>query len=88
MVGNILGECLFVSVSTIWCISLLEYARAILSVKNGIHLYAQHEMIVPGLYLQVFENSVLYVPPFSRFAVFPFALSSSSLIVSNHGGEL
>ena len=32
MVGNILGVCLFENVLTIWCISLLEDARAILSV--------------------------------------------------------
>ena len=32
MVGNILGGCLFESVLTIWCSSLLEDARAILSV--------------------------------------------------------
>ena len=31
MVGNILGGCLFESVLTIWCSSLLEDARAILS---------------------------------------------------------
>ena len=31
-VGNILGGCLFESVLTIWCSSLLEDARAILSV--------------------------------------------------------
>ena len=37
MVGNILGGCLFESVLTIWCSSLLEDARAILSVKN-LHL--------------------------------------------------
>ena len=30
--GNILGGCLFESVLTIWCSSLLEDARAILSV--------------------------------------------------------
>ena len=32
MVGNIIGVCLFESVLTIWCSSLLEDARAILSV--------------------------------------------------------
>ena len=32
MVGNILGGCLFESVLTIWCSSLVEDARAILSV--------------------------------------------------------
>ena len=32
MVGNILGGCLFESAITIWCSSLLEDARAILSV--------------------------------------------------------
>ena len=37
MVGNILGGCLFESVLTIWCSSLLEDARAILSVLN-LHL--------------------------------------------------
>ena len=37
MVGNILGECLFESLLTIWCSSLLEDARAIPSVKN-LHL--------------------------------------------------
>ena len=37
MVGNILGGCLLESVLTIWCSSLLEVARAILSVKN-LHL--------------------------------------------------
>ena len=37
MVGNILGGCLFESVLTIWCSSLLEDARAILSVQN-LHL--------------------------------------------------
>ena len=37
MVGNILGECLFESVLTIWCSSLLEGARPILSVQN-LHL--------------------------------------------------
>ena len=31
-VGNILGGCLFESLLTIWCSSLLEHARAILSV--------------------------------------------------------
>ena len=34
MVGNVLGGCLFESVLTIWCSSLLEDARAILSVQN------------------------------------------------------
>ena len=33
MVGNIYGGCLFESVLTIWCSSLLEDARAIPSVK-------------------------------------------------------
>ena len=32
MVGNILGGCLFESIFTIWCSSLLEDAKAILSV--------------------------------------------------------
>ena len=32
MIGNILGGCLFKNVLTIWCDSLLEDARAILSV--------------------------------------------------------
>ena len=31
-VGNILGGCVFESVLTVWCSSLLEDARAILSV--------------------------------------------------------
>ena len=35
MVGNILGGCLFESDLTIWCSSLLEDARAILSVQNS-----------------------------------------------------
>ena len=34
MVRNILGGCLFESVLTIWCNSLLEDARAILSVQS------------------------------------------------------
>ena len=34
MVGDILGGCLFESMLTIWCSSLLEDAKAILSVKN------------------------------------------------------
>ena len=37
MVGNILGGCLFQSILTIWCSSLLEDAKAILSVLN-LHL--------------------------------------------------
>ena len=37
MVGNILGGCLYESVLTIWCSSLLEDARAILSVLS-LHL--------------------------------------------------
>ena len=37
MVGNIIGGCLFESVLTIWCSSLLEDARAIPSVQN-LHL--------------------------------------------------
>ena len=37
MVGNILGGCLFEGMLTIWCSSLLEYAKAILSVYN-LHL--------------------------------------------------
>ena len=32
MIGSILGGCLFESALTIWCSSLLEDARAILSV--------------------------------------------------------
>ena len=32
MVGNILGGCLFERVLTIWCSSLLENVRAIVSV--------------------------------------------------------
>ena len=32
MFGNIIGGCIFESVLTIWCCSLLEDARAILSV--------------------------------------------------------
>ena len=35
--GNILGGCLFECALTIWCSSLLEDARAILSVQN-LHL--------------------------------------------------
>ena len=34
MVDNVLGGCLFESVLTIWCSSLLEDARAILLVYN------------------------------------------------------
>ena len=41
MVGNILGGCLLESVLTIWRSSLLEDARAILSVKIYIELCAQ-----------------------------------------------
>ena len=41
MVGNILGGCLFESVLTIWCSSLLEDARAILSVKKLTWLCSQ-----------------------------------------------
>ena len=37
MVGNIIGGCLFESVLTIWCSSLLEDVRAIPSVQN-LHL--------------------------------------------------
>ena len=37
MAGNILGGCLFESVITIWCSSLLEDVRAILSLLN-LHL--------------------------------------------------
>ena len=37
MAGNILGGCLFESILTIWCSSLLEDAKAILSVSN-LHL--------------------------------------------------
>ena len=37
MVGNILGGCIFESLLTIWCSSLLEDAKAILSVLN-LHL--------------------------------------------------
>ena len=37
MVGNILGGCLFESALIIWCSSLLEDARAIVSVLN-LHL--------------------------------------------------
>ena len=37
MVGNNLGGCLFESVLTIWCSSLLEDARAIPSVQD-LHL--------------------------------------------------
>ena len=32
MVGNILGGCLFESLLTIWCSSLLEDVKAVLSV--------------------------------------------------------
>ena len=34
MIGNIFGGCLFESAIAIWCSSLLEVARAILSVLN------------------------------------------------------
>ena len=37
MVGNVLGGCLFESVSAIWCSYLLQYARAILPVYD-LHL--------------------------------------------------
>ena len=37
MVGNIIGGCIFESVLTIWCSSLLEDARAILLEQN-LHL--------------------------------------------------
>ena len=37
MAGNILGGCLFESTLTIWCSSLLEDAKTILSVQN-LHL--------------------------------------------------
>ena len=37
MVGNILGGCLFESALTIWCSSLVEDVRDILSVQN-LHL--------------------------------------------------
>ena len=41
MVGNILGGCLFESVLTIWCSSLLEDARAIPQCKIYTWLCAQ-----------------------------------------------
>ena len=58
MVGNILGGCLFDSVLTIWCSSLLEHARAILSVKN-LHLDVCKSFLelVLCLSVQVLENS-------------------------------
>ena len=38
MVGNILGGCLFESVLTIWCSSLLEDARSLVKAVCKVHL--------------------------------------------------
>ena len=72
MVANILGGYLFERISTTWCSFLLEVDRDTLCLP-----------------LQVFENNYLRVPPFFfpwHFSL--FALKSSSLIDSNHGGKL
>ena len=75
MVDKNLVGCLFESVLTIWCCSLLEDARAILSVQN-LHL-AVHKFcnLVLCLSVHVFENSHLCVPPFS-LCLMSFSLCS------------
>ena len=90
MVGNILGLCLFESALTIWCCSLLEDARAILSVQK-LHLAVCTSF--EALCFACLHNSLkivnfVFLHFLSAWHLSLLAIKSSSLIDSNHGEEL
>ena len=90
MVGNILGGCLFESVLTIWCSSLLEDARTILSVRN-LHLAvgtSLEELCLACLYKSLKIVNFVYLHFLSAWRLSLLAMKSSYLIDSNHGVEL
>ena len=90
MVGNILGGCLFESVLTIWCSSLLEDARAILS-EQIIHLAvgtSLEELCFACLYKSLKIVNFMFLHFLSAWRLSHLAMKSSSLIDSNHGEKL
>ena len=90
MVVNILGGCLFESVWTIWCSSLLEDARAIPSVQD-LHLAvctSFETLCLACLYksLKIVNFVVLHFLSAWRLSL--IAMKSLSLIDSNDEEEL
>ena len=86
MVGNILGGCLFESVLTIWCSSLMEDARAIHSVYN-IHLAectSFGTLCIACLYKSLKIVNFVFLHFLSARHLSLLAIKSSSLIDSNH----
>ena len=90
MVGNTLGGCLFESVLTIWCSSLLEDARAILSVIN-LHIVVCTSLetwCFAFLYKSLKIVKFVFIDFLSSCRLSPLAIKSLYLIKSNHGEEL
>ena len=90
MVGNIFGGCLFESVLTIWCSSLLEDARAIFSVIN-LHLSvctSFENLCLTNLYKTLKIVNFVFLHFLSDRRLSLLTIKSSYLIDSNHGEEL
>ena len=90
MVGNILCGCLFESVLTIWCSSLLEDARAILSVLN-LHLAmcTSFEILCFAcMYKSLKIVNFVFLHFLSAWHLSLLAIQSSSHIDSNDGEYL
>ena len=90
MVGNTLGGCLFERVLTIWCSSLLEDARAILSVEN-LHLdvcTSFETLCFACLYQSLKIVNFVFIHFLSAWRLSFLAIKSSSLIDSSNGEEL
>ena len=90
MVGNILSGCLFESVLTIWCSSLLEDARTIPSLLD-LHLAvctSFETLCIACLCksLKIFNFVFLHFLSARRLSL--LAIKCSYLIDSNHGEEL
>ena len=90
MVGNIIGGCLFQSVLTIWYSSLLEDARAILSVKNShLNVCTSLEILCFAcLYKLLKIVNFVFLHYLSACHLSILAIKCSSRIDLNHGEEL
>ena len=87
MVGNILGRSVFESVLTIWCSSLLEDARAILSVYY-LHLAVCSSFETLRFACPYKSLKIVYFVFLSTWHFSLLAIKSTSLIDSSHGQEL
>ena len=90
MVGNIIGGCLFESVLTIWCSSLLADARAILSVLN---LYLAvctgfETMRFACMYKSLKMDNFVFVNFLSAWRHSLLAMKTSSVVDSSYGEKL